>query len=472
MVQAGLAWAESSSVGHDPNRERRGTQHLALKGGSVDPTCVSLDPASPLARAQANILRANRRLERLEGLLWPIRPRRLERVGILREGMLGDVTVALAAMDLVRLALPDAEVVVLSSAGPRGAPGACDLLRARPGFELLQWHREDLATLRGRWQLVQRIAVQGLDGVVVLPAAMTTPRREALHALALAGARVGRARGFAVANGRYLKDPAQRSAHDQHNEQADAPDVPQARRLLEHAAAALTALGASDAYEHMPLADARNVLALTSAERERAKARLAALGFGAGRALLVLAPGGKLESKRWPEERFVELARRWCDLGGAALVLGSNAEKERAQAMVRTLRSEGGAAASVAGVTSVRDSAALLELAAVCVANDSGPAHLAAAVGTPTVELQSARDRRGAWDPEGSGGSPVRVLRAKVPCATCFLDSCNQRLRCLTDLTVDAAWQALAQIARDPQSALPESRAPLPHRNLHAPART
>lgn len=416
-------------------------------------------------------MRSNRRLARLEGLLWPIRPRRLERVGILREGMLGDVTVALAAMDLVRLALPDAELVVLGSAGPRGAPGAADLLRARPGFEILQWHREDLATLGGRWQLVQRIAVQGLDGVVVLPAALTTPRREALHALGLAAARVGRARGFAVANARYLKDPAERAAHDLANERAEAPDVPQARRLLEHAADALTALGVSHAYERMAAADARSVLALTSGERERAKARLAALGFGAGRALLVLAPGGKLESKRWPQERFVELARRWCGLGGATLVLGSNAEKERAQALVRALRSDGGAAASVAGVTSVRDSAALLEHAAACVANDSGPAHLAAAVGAPTLVLQSARDRRGAWDPVGSGGSPVRVLRAKVPCAACFLDTCNQRLRCLTELSVDAAWQALAQIAREPQTA-PQAPAPLPHHSAHAESST
>jgi len=432
---------------------------------------VSVDPASPLARAQASVLRSNRRLARLEGVLWPIRPRRLERVGILREGMLGDVTVALAAMDLVRLALPDAELVVLGSAGPRGAPGAADLLRARPGFEVLQWHREDLATFSGRWQLVQRIAVQGLDGVVVLPAALTTPRREALHALGLAAARVGRARGFAVANARYLKDPAERAAHDQDNEQALEADLPQARRLVQHAALALTALGAPHAHDLVPAADARNILALTAGERERARAKLAALGFGAGRALLVLAPGGKLESKRWPQERYIELGRRWCELGGAALVLGSNAERDRANGLVRALRSDGGAAASVAGVTSVRDSAALLEHAAACVANDSGPAHLAAAVGAPTLVLQSARDRRGAWDPVGSGGSPVRVLRAKVPCAACFLDTCNQRLRCLTDLSVDAAWQALAQIAREPQTA-PQAPAPLPHQDAHAPTRT
>lgn len=96
--------------------------------------------------------------------------------------------------------------------------------------------------------------------------------------------------------------------------------------------------------------------------------------FAAERGTVVLLPGAGKPEKMWPVERFRELARL---LGGRALVVWGPGEEERARAIE----------ARISPRTNLRELAAVLSTASVVVGADTGPLHLAAALGTPVVGL-------------------------------------------------------------------------------------
>ena len=116
------------------------------------------------------------------------------------------------------------------------------------------------------------------------------------------------------------------------------------------------------------------------------------------RRVLVIHPGATDARRRWPAERFAAVARRAADDGFRVYVVGDSSEKELAEAVVELAveQSPDGRAAvdpgaarpaveSLAGKLSLGELAALLAGSSVVVANDSGPRHLAQALGTPTV---------------------------------------------------------------------------------------
>lgn len=96
---------------------------------------------------------------------------------------------------------------------------------------------------------------------------------------------------------------------------------------------------------------------------------------------VVLLPGAGRPEKLWPVSYFRELAR---NLGGRALVVWGPGERAMAEAI----------GASLAPPTNLRELAAVLKDAAVVVGADTGPLHLAAALGTPVVGLYGPTDPR------------------------------------------------------------------------------
>lgn len=116
--------------------------------------------------------------------------------------------------------------------------------------------------------------------------------------------------------------------------------------------------------------------------------------------VLVIHPGATDPRRRWPAERFAAVARRAADDGFRVYVVGDSSEKELAEAVVELAVGhaadgahsadgqpavESPAVESLAGKLSLGELAALLAGSSVVVANDSGPRHLAQALGTPTV---------------------------------------------------------------------------------------
>jgi heptosyltransferase-2 len=134
-------------------------------------------------------------------------------------------------------------------------------------------------------------------------------------------------------------------------------------------------------------------------------------------------------AKRWIPERFAAAARSLADeLGANIAIFGSPAEAE----LCETIAAQAGAGAhSLAGKTSLAE---YIELAATCsvyLTNDSGPMHVAAALGLPTVAVFGATDHIAT----GPSASWAKVVRRQVECSPCMLRECPIDHRCMTAVT-------------------------------------
>ena len=143
-----------------------------------------------------------------------------------------------------------------------------------------------------------------------------------------------------------------------------------------------------------------------------ADGRLAGRGLSAGR-FTVVAPGAVWETKRWPAERFAEVVRELSQGEGLpCLLVGSEAERALCDE-VAAAAGPGARAGSVAGETTLRQTAALVSRAALFVGNDSGLSHLAMAAGTPTVAVFGPTDP-GQLDFKGHA-----AVYADLSCSAC-----------------------------------------------------
>ena len=149
----------------------------------------------------------------------------------------------------------------------------------------------------------------------------------------------------------------------------------------------------------------------------------------------ILNPGAAWPNKRWMPARFAALAK---ELRGrrslASLVTWGPGEESIAGAVVD--RSEG--AAILSPRTSIADLVALARGASLYVSGDTGPAHIAAAVGTPIVGIYGPTrpSRNGPWSP-----ADVTVSRSDV-CQCHHLRQCRLKTMCLEDIQVDEVVSA------------------------------
>lgn len=168
---------------------------------------------------------------------------------------------------------------------------------------------------------------------------------------------------------------------------------------------------------------------------------LAGLGGGT---TIGLFPGSNASSRRWDSDRYASLARRLVRDGVRVLVFGGPAEQRL------TAQVAGEAAVDLGGRTDLSMLAAGLASCAMLVTNDSGPMHLAAAVGTPTLSLQ------GPADPAVTrplGDDHIMLRHPELPCVPCVKNVCPRSGRgyvlpdatreCLRLISVDDAIEAV-----------------------------
>jgi heptosyltransferase-2 len=168
------------------------------------------------------------------------------------------------------------------------------------------------------------------------------------------------------------------------------------------------------------------------------------------RPIFGLNPGAEYgPAKRWPVEKFIAAAREiqnrtnctWLIFGGKA-----DAASQRTAGILsveQNFRQDAGSTfLNLAGKTSLRELMALLKICRVLLTNDSGPMHVAAALGTPVVVPF------GSTSPELTGpglpGDPRhRLLKSDAPCSPCFLRECPIDFRCLNGISVERVVEAV-----------------------------
>jgi heptosyltransferase I len=166
------------------------------------------------------------------------------------------------------------------------------------------------------------------------------------------------------------------------------------------------------------------------------------------RPVLAIAPGAQWVTKRWPAEKYAAVAARAISrLGMSICVVGGPDETE----LAASLEAEIGRLApdppvrNLAGQTTLKQLAVVLRSSAMMLSNDSGPLHLAAELGTPSVGVFLCTD------PIRSGPPGERHLMVStgVSCRASYHKQCplsgTQHMRCLSELDVERVWNAVRE---------------------------
>jgi lipopolysaccharide heptosyltransferase I len=172
-------------------------------------------------------------------------------------------------------------------------------------------------------------------------------------------------------------------------------------------------------------------------------AMLAVGGLLPGQEYLLVGPGTRWETKQWPAEHFAAALEHVAGRTSAAIVLmGMPSERPEADRLAAALA---GRAINLAGRTSLPQVIALVAGALAVLMHDSGPMHLATALGKPTVALYGPTSERRT----GPYGSAAAVARLDLPCAPCYLkkvSDCPHGHRCMRDLAPDRVAEQVLRV--------------------------
>jgi heptosyltransferase-2 len=330
---------------------------------------------------------------------------------------IGDAVMSFPALEALRGRFPKAEIVVV----------------AKSWVAELYWHHRAVSRQivyspegrhrgpRGFWKLVQTLRVEHFDLAILL--------QNAFHAAWMAWcARVPVRVG-------YARDGRSSLLTD-----AIEPPLPAAYgHQTQYYLQLLFRAGLTD--KPQPVREIR--LAVEETEKAWATRHLIKLGLGGPRFLVGLNPGASFgPAKRWPAQRFAQLADRL--IGGLhadVLIFGSREERPLAEEIARAMRHT---PTVLAGETSLRQLMAMLAQCRLVMTNDSGPMHLAAALGVPVVAIFGSTDERAT----GPVGSRTWVVKHSVDCSPCGLRECPIDFRCMNGLTVDDVYMAALMLVR------------------------
>lgn len=351
----------------------------------------------------------------------------VRKIAVLRPNAVGDFVFALPALHALKAAYPDAELVLIGKA----------------------WHR---AFLEGRPGPVDRVvempAVPGVGAPVDVaadaPAVDAFVKRMRDERFDIALQMFG---GGAYSNAFLQRFGARLTAG------ARTPDAPALDRWLAYREPAprrlalLEIAGLVGAWPGpLPLPE----LTLTEADQREAAAALQQGDMPAGERIIVLQPGSTDPRRCWPAQRFAGLGDMLAATGAHIVVNGSSEEADLVDTVIKAMHCP---ATALAGKLGLGGLCALLSRASLVVSNDTGPLHLALALGVPSVGIF--------WLSNLVEGMPLRpsylhvALGGTTHCAVCGHD--NLRSRCAHDPSFvdDVSLEQVAALARSALASLP-----------------
>ena len=221
----------------------------------------------------------------------------------------------------------------------------------------------------------------------------------------------------------YLAGIPLRAAHCAHNPYQLLSDSlperdsgPEQRHEVRRQLCLVAALGS-------PSTDERMAIAVPPAARVAVREMLATHGIGTGDLFAVIHPGASAPSRRYEPGRFRAVAGALEAAGARCIVTGDPGERELAQAVA------GGSAVNLAGLLELPALAAAIEASSVLVTNNTGPAHIAAATGTPVVVVYARTNpQHTPWM------VPSRVLSRDVACSWCLKSVCPEGTNACLDV--------------------------------------
>jgi heptosyltransferase-2 len=178
-------------------------------------------------------------------------------------------------------------------------------------------------------------------------------------------------------------------------------------------------------------------------EKSQARKLLASTGISPDRHFLVLNPGAAYGSaKRWGEDRFAEAGDALAfELGLDVAIIGSEKERSIGERIRSLMRSR---VVVLNGKTSLETLIGVISESSLVLTNDSGPMHIAAALGVPTVAVFGPTDDVAT----GPYGHRTRIVKEPVDCSPCMLRDCPIDHRCMTRVSAEAVANAARELLK------------------------
>jgi lipopolysaccharide heptosyltransferase II len=167
-------------------------------------------------------------------------------------------------------------------------------------------------------------------------------------------------------------------------------------------------------------------------------------GLKGHKTVIVMHPAASCPSKRWPLANFAKIGDALAKRYKAGVVIITGAEDKSFGDKVASMMRE--KAVNLSGVTTVADVASVLKRSMLLISNDSGPVHIASAVGTPAIAIFGRKDRGLSPLRWGPTGKEDVAFHKDAGCDICLAHNCKKGFKCLEAVTVDEVIAAAEKI--------------------------
>jgi lipopolysaccharide heptosyltransferase II len=367
----------------------------------------------------------------------------VENVLCIRLDMLGDVLMTTPTLRALKESRPGRRLTLLTSSA------AADLARLMPEIDACivydsPWMKATppRTDSRPEFEMIERLRRKNFDAAVIFTVFSQNPLPVALLC--------------------YLAGIPRRLAHCRENPYqllTNWVKDPEPEQFIRHEVRRQLDLVATVGCRTM---NERLSLLVSAEAARRVESILNARGLTCEEPWILIHPGASAASRRYPPELFAQASELLAREQGLPIVFsGSGDERE----LIESIRvSVAAPSHSLAGILNLAELAALIDLAPLLITNNTGPAHIAAAVGTPVVDLYALTNpQHTPWQ------VPNRLLYHDVPCKNCFKSICPlSHHDCLARVPPQSvAWAALELL----RLYEPEALATANHPSLTLPAR-
>ena len=338
----------------------------------------------------------------------PIDLRNVRHILVRGTNWIGDVVMTLPAFRSIRATFPKAHIAVLVK------PWVADLFLACPDVDevILYQSTGKHSGVAGIWKLTRELKGQHFDCAILLQNAIEAAIIARLAGIPIRAGYNSDVRGWLLTHS-VKRTKAIRKVHQTHY-------------YLEM----LKALGFQSVDNHIRLH-------LGSDIKETAMPLLQKFQLDSNRLLIGMAPGAAYgPAKRWPAERFADVASHLIHICGAQVILlGSKGDRETTDKITHLA---GKGIVNLAGETSLKEAMALISDCALFISNDSGLMHVAGALDIPTIAIFGSTNPITTSPP----GNRSLIIRKELPCSPCLKTECTSDFKCMTSISTDEVFEA------------------------------
>lgn len=361
-------------------------------------------------------------------MLGTLKPDLIHRILVRGPNWVGDAVMCTPALEGIRQRFPAAEIFLLAK------PAVANLLSGQSSLDqtIVYEHQGQHAGFLGTFRLAKTLKALSFDLAVLFPNSFNS-------ALLVFLARITRRYGYST-DGRsvFLTDAISLT--------------PKAKQLHQVQYYEELIRQLCPTYSSTPPS-----LSISQGEEDQAKQLLLTKSVSPDCLLIGLNPGSMYGgAKRWLPERFAEAADQLVEMVGInrksmaevkCLIVGAPGEEELGHQIAKLMKTHPGV---LSGQTTLGSLKAVIKRCQLFLTNDTGPMHIASALGVPVIAVFGPTDHT-TTSPFASGHV---VVRTAVDCSPCLLRECPIDHRCMTGVTVEQVVQNAQQVLQDRDNSL------------------